>query len=105
MPSNTYVAGGTGICPEDADLLNRLRLAQERLARMIDPVLEDSAAPKPTVSVPDSTSRRQRITRRSMWWISAGRIRWQSAEGRRSGGHLILSRPAELARRSSIPSR
>jgi hypothetical protein len=54
MTSNPYFAGGTEAGTVD-DLLNRLRLTQERLARLLEPAAGDrtqasSAAPKVTRS-------------------------------------------------------
>ena len=41
MLSNTYFADSSGICPADVDLLNRLRLMQDRLDQWLEPAAED----------------------------------------------------------------
>jgi hypothetical protein len=84
MLSNSYFADGGGICSADLHLLDRLRLMQERLDRLLEPAAESPRPPDSAGTAISSDigsaigsgidSGLQRTSRTSIWRVTAGRI-------------------------------
>jgi hypothetical protein len=111
MSFHTYLAGSTGLSSADAELLDRLRLMQERLDRWLEPAAE---APEPASSAVSADSAiapgvaptidsgigsavdpdLRRACRPAIWRVTAGRIGWRRRERRRQARQAPLPPPA-----------
>jgi hypothetical protein len=93
MLSHSSFADGAGISSIDVDLLDRLRVMQERLDRLLEPVHRGQWPGGSAVDAGGDTDLKG-ASRTSIWRVTAGRIGRRPGRSRAGAHRELLSPPA-----------